>query len=60
MDLLIKTGEYLWNPDGTHLMNTQGIAVKATEDTTVTFNNQEAYDRAVAARSAAEARGIDK
>lgn len=60
MDVTIEIGEILWNVNGTHLLDANGIAVRATEQTVVTFSSQEAYDNAVAMRADAESRGIPK
>jgi hypothetical protein len=60
MDLTIEIDEILWNTDGTHLLDANGIAVRATEQTVITFATQGAYDNAVACRADAEARGVPK
>lgn len=46
--LVIHAGEYLWTPEGTHILDENGFAMRAEEETEVTFVDQETFDRVLA------------
>ena len=47
LTVTIRTGEHLWTARGTHAMDERGKALRASTETEVTFDSQEAHDRAV-------------
>ena len=60
MSITLKTDEYLWLPQGHHVCNDEGFAVRCAEDTAVTFDSQEIEDAAkVVIRADREFRGCD-
>jgi hypothetical protein len=48
MNITLRAGEYLWNPQGHHVCDDQGYAVVCTEDTVVDFDSDEIGTTAIA------------
>ena len=42
--LQIKVGEYLWSQEGTHILDSKGFAIRATEDTEIEME-ESVYER---------------
>ena len=60
MSITLKTDEYLWSPQGHHVCDEHGFAVRCSEATEVVFDSQEVEDSAKAViRADREFRGVD-
>lgn len=60
MSAILKAGELLWSPEGTHVWDEKGFAITCTEDTEVVFTTPEIEAQSLGFISAdREFRGCD-
>lgn len=60
MSAILKAGELLWSPEGTHVWDEKGIALRCEQDTEVVFITPEIEEESLKfIRADREFRGLD-
>ena len=59
MNILLRAGEYMWSPQGTHVCDDQGFALVLSEDTEVAIDDDYAESALAVIKADRDFRGMD-